>query len=98
MIGRDDFVFIIGYDGDTAIVDSAAQRKYRRLAIQELLEEGQYRAALRASEYDQDEAALQQVLEAYNTGSVYPVPDLWELRRVFGVFGVPDDISKVERI
>jgi hypothetical protein len=97
-MGRDDFVFTIGYDGYTAIIDGAAQRRYRRMNLEQLLTDGQFRAALRRAEYDGDDAALHRVLDVYNDGSLRPVEDLDELRRLFGVFGVPDQVSKVERI
>jgi len=51
MIARDDFVFCIGYDGDTAIVDGKAKKEFARYSTMELAEKGLYRAAFASALY-----------------------------------------------
>lgn len=97
-LSRGDFMFTIGYRGSVAIVDRAARRRYARLPCARLLEHGLYKAALCAAEYDGDAQAQQAVLASYNAEAVAPLPDVDDLRARFGVFGVPDAVTGVERI
>ena len=97
-LSRGDFMFTIGYRGSVAIVDRAARRRYARLPCPQLLERGLYKAALCAAEFDGDAQAQQAVLASYNADAVAPLPDVDELRARFGVFGVPDAVTGVERV
>ena len=47
MLSRGDFVFTIGYDGASAIVDGRAKRQYGKLSTMELAEEGPVQGRLR---------------------------------------------------
>lgn len=97
-LSRADFMLIIGYRGSVAMVDRAARRRYARLSGEELLGRGLYKAALCAAEFDGDATAQQAVLNSYNAQAVVPVADVDQLRVRFGVFGVPDSVTGVERV
>lgn len=97
---RADYLFVIGYDGDKAVVHGQQRRRYGKLTTRQLLDEGLYKAAFcsadhalqtgaagAAEELELVRAALEQV-----TGRPCTVDDL---RKVFGVFGVPSGIKHV---
>ncbi len=91
-------MFTIGYRGSVAMVDRTARRRCARLSCRQLLERGLYKAALCAAEYDGDDQAQQAVLASYNAEAVVPLAGVDELRVRFGVFGVPDTVTGVERV
>lgn len=97
-LSRADFMFTIGYRGSVAIVDRAARRRGARLSGERLLERGLYKAALCAAEFDGDAAAQEAVLSSYNAKAVAPVTGVDQLRARFGVFGMPDSVTGVERV
>jgi hypothetical protein len=88
MLSREDFVFTIGYDGPSAVVDGQAKRRYGSLSTRELAERGLFRAAYSSAVFSGDPADMETVLEFYNkvAGGSYAAgssPD-----RLFGVFPV----------
>jgi len=87
MLSREDFVFTIGYDGASAIVDGRAKREYGKLSTMELAEEGLYRAAFAAAffEMKNDEGPMMEFIKFFNSkaGTSYTKAD--ELQRLFGV-------------
>jgi hypothetical protein len=66
MISREDFVFCIGYDGDTAIVDAKAKKEFGRLSTMELAEKGLYRAAFASALYSEKPEEMQSFIEFFN--------------------------------
>ncbi len=82
---REDFVFTVGFDGATAVVDGAAKRRYARASVGQLLEAGLYRPAACAALWDGDEAAVAQVVEAVNKASGGTLQKGDDLVRLFGV-------------
>ena len=88
MISREDFVFTIGYDGATAIVDGRAKKEYGKLGTMALAEKGLYRAAfasaLRALA-DGADADMKTFIAFFNAkaGTAYTTTE--ELTRLFGV-------------
>ena len=91
MLSREDFVFTIGYDGPSAVVDNHAKRKYRRLSTKELAEKGLFRAAYASAVYSKDPAQQRFVAEAYNKTKAQPAAEVTEadvqaLGRLFGVY------------
>jgi hypothetical protein len=84
-LGREDFVFTIGYDGAAAVVDRQAKKRYSALSTRELAEKGLFRAAYSSAVWSKDPKEMAGVLEVYNrvTGgsSANSSPD-----RLFGVF------------
>jgi hypothetical protein len=84
MLARDNFVFTIGYDGPSAVIDSQAKKRYGALGTRELVEKGLFRAAYSSAVYSKDPAELALVAEAYGrlTGTAVEASSLG---RLFGV-------------
>jgi hypothetical protein len=95
VIGRKDFVFTIGYDGGTAVVDGSLKRRFGSLSTAELAEKGLFKQALCSAVFEGREEALQQVLERYNARAEQRLAHVEELKRMFGVFEVPQGITRV---
>ncbi|QEN07421.1 hypothetical protein EXM22_05235 [Oceanispirochaeta crateris] len=93
---RDDFVSTIGYSGNSAIADKKLQKP--GTPIETLLELGLYKAAFSKALYDENVHEQEMVLEAYNKASKSSYKSIEELKRLFGVFRVPDKITRVKRI
>ena len=95
MLSREDFVFTIGYDGPTAVVDSQAKRKYGNLSTVKLAEKGLFRAAYASAVYSKNPDELKLVAETYNklgnhsslelSQTEISKVDLSALERLFGV-------------
>ena len=95
MLSREDFIFTIGYDGPSAVVDKHARNKYGKLNTRELAGKGLFRAAYSSAVYSKDPRELKFVAEAYNklggrSLAASPELDLSEadlsaLNRLFGV-------------
>ncbi len=92
---RENFVCTIGFQGDTAIVDGTARKSYGKRSPQELLDEGLYRYAFCAALYDD---ALDGFVERFQAASGIEVSTVEDLKRLFGVFSVPEDTVKVQSI
>lgn len=98
---RQEFVFTIGFQGDTAIVDKRAMRQYGRLSTLELAEKGLYRAAFCSALFSQTDNEMDEFIrvfgektsEAGGTASGFTSVD--QLKRLFGVYTVPDEIKRV---
>ena len=97
---RADFLFVIGYDGETAVVHGQQRRRYGKLTTTQLLDRGLYKAAFCSADHAaQTEAAgaaeeLEMVRATVEqvTGRPHTVADL---RKLFGVFGVPAGIKRI---
>ena len=90
MLPREDFIFTIGYDGPTAVVDKQAKKKFGSLSTRELAEKGLFRAAYSSAVYSKKPEELALVAEIYNqligrNTENLPNPDLAALERLFGV-------------
>ena len=81
---REDFMFTVGFDGAAAVVDGEMRRRYARSSIADLLKAGFYRAAACAALWDDDEAAVQLVIEAFNKASGGALQARDDLVRLFG--------------
>ena len=92
----DDFSSTIGYSGITAVVDKQIHKSVS--TVEKLLEQGQYKAAFSKALYENDEKAQEQVLRSYNKASSSEYRSVEELKRLFGVFRVPEKITRVKRI
>ncbi len=92
---RSQFVFTIGFHGDAAIVDKRAQRRYGKLSTMELANEGLFRAAFCSAIHDDDGKEMEQFVRffAEKTGSEGVNADY--LKRLFGVYTVPDEVRKI---
>lgn len=92
---RDDFVFTIGYQGDTAIVDGPSRRKHAGQSSGALLQAGLFRPALCASIY---EGTAADFVTEFRRVSGLDVADEAALKRLFGVYEVPGSVKKVSVI
>jgi hypothetical protein len=95
MISREDFIFTVGYEGNTAIVNSRLKRTSGRLSAGALAEKGLFKAAIAAAVYDNGDADLALILEIYNGQTDKPLGSTAELKRTFGVLEVFDTIDRV---
>ncbi|MCF7953681.1 MAG: hypothetical protein K9K78_06355 [Spirochaetales bacterium] len=95
MLKREDFVFCIGYQGEAAVVDSAARKRYKGCTVQQLLDDGLFRAAFSAAIYDGSEKDMKRVIDVYSKKIGIPIDDVETMKRLLGIFSVPEDISKV---
>jgi len=95
---REEFIFTIGYQGMTAIVDGHALKRYKNLSTEELLEERQFKAAFCSALYNESDEECKIVLKRYNEQSERTYSSIQELKRLFGVFEVPTDVAKVNII
>ncbi len=97
-MNREDFVFSVGYQGSNAIVDKTAKRKYGKMSTEELAEKGLFRAAFCSALYSGSDDELEKVMEIYNGKSRTPLKTPEEMKRLLGVFSIPDNITKVINI
>ncbi len=95
---REDFMFTIGYDGDTAIIDGKARKRYGKLTTEELAGAGLFKPAFCSALFSGNESEIQLVIDAYSRGegSSYTSED--DLKRLFGVYEVRQDITKVKAL
>jgi hypothetical protein len=92
---REDFVFCIGFEGSTAIIDGRLLRRYGSQSPRQLAESGLFKPALSAAVFGGNPQELEEVLALYNHATGSPVRSTDELKRIFGVFGVPEGVKKV---
>ncbi len=92
---RSEFVFTIGFQGDAAVVDKRAQRRYGKLSTMELAGEGLFRAAFCSAIYSADEQEMGEFVRyfAEKTGADDLTAD--RLKRLFGVYTVPNEVKKI---
>jgi hypothetical protein len=96
---REDFIFTIGYQGNTAVVDGRAKKQYGSLSTRDLAEKGFYKAAFSSALYSGDEKEVDEFLAVYNSASVGgPRYTKTGLGRLFGVYGVPEGINRIKII
>lgn len=92
------FNFIIGYHGDSAIVDKKALRFGSSLTSRELADNGLYKSAFCDALYDNDEDSMTYILNLYNEKSGSGYDSIDQLKLLFGVYSVPEKITKAVRI
>ncbi|MCX7774813.1 MAG: hypothetical protein N2067_01770 [Spirochaetaceae bacterium] len=85
MISREDFIFCIGFDGETAIVDGKAKKEFGRLSTMELAEKGLYRAAFASALYSGNEEEMRAFMEFFNGKAGTSYTETAQLSRLFGV-------------
>ncbi|MCL2186104.1 MAG: hypothetical protein FWB86_09675 [Treponema sp.] len=89
MLKREDFIFTIGYDGPSAVIDGTAKKLYAKLSTKELAEKGLFKAAYSSAIWSKDSGELELVAQIYNKTSGSSV-SVSSLERLFGVFSVND--------
>lgn len=87
-------MFTIGYQGNAALVDKANMVHFSGKSQEELLEAGMFKPAFCRALYLEDQAAMEGVLAFYNARSPQKYRTLEDLKRAFGVFYVPKEISR----
>lgn len=95
---REDFVFSIGYSGDTAIVDKGARSRYKDLNTAELLEKGLYRAAFCSALFSEQDSDVENVMQVVNKQCGTSINSILQLKRLYGVFSIPENVSKVKAL
>jgi hypothetical protein len=85
MISREDFIFTIGYDGGTAIIDGKAKAKYGKLDTAGLASAGLYRAAFASPLFSDRPEGPKAFADIFNAkaGTAYSTKE--EYQRLFGV-------------
>ena len=95
MISREDFIFTVGYKGNTAVVSGMLKRRYSKASIDELIKNGLFKPAICYAMYERDDKALEKILNMYNEMTEYRVKSVEELKRIFGVTKLPEEVNKV---
>lgn len=85
MIAREDFLFTIGYDGNTAIVDAKARAQYGKLTTAQLMERSLFRAAFASALHSGDPEDFRVFYEAFNARAGTAFTDLESFKRLFGI-------------
>jgi len=91
---RNAFVFSIGYNGGTAIVDRRLEAQYGRLGTRELFAQGLYKPAVASAVYAKNEADLTWLLQEYGRLTGKELRDVEALKRTVGVGDVYTTILK----
>mgnify|MGYP006277245099 CR=1 FL=1 len=95
---REDFIFTIGYQGNAAIVDKRAKRQYGKLSTRELAEKGLFKSAFCSALYSGNDDELEDFVAYYREQSGNSDLTVENLKRLFGVFGVPDAVDKLIQV
>jgi len=82
---RNAFVFCIGYNGGTAIVDRKLESQYGRLGTRELFAEGLYKPAVASAIFAKNEGDLEWLLQQYVAVTGKDLRDVDALKRTVGV-------------
>jgi hypothetical protein len=92
---RQEYIFTIGFTGNTAMVDGKALKSYGSLGTGALLEKGLYKPALASAVNagSPEEQAL--VLKTYNSVAGTSYERIQQLQRVFGLETSPEHIEKI---
>jgi hypothetical protein len=92
---RGDFIFTIGYMGNASLVDSRAKKKFGSLSTMELAEKGMYKQAFCSALYSGNSEELESVMELLKDQFNLEDANVERFKRLFGVFGVPEQIGRV---
>jgi hypothetical protein len=95
LISREDFIFTVGFEGNTAIVNAHAKRSFGRLSAKGLAEKGLFKAAVASAVYNKSAQELEEVLAVYNANNAKTLDSGDALKRTFGVLDVIDVIERV---
>lgn len=79
-------------------MDRSLKKEFNSLESEELAKKGLFKAALCSAVFDNRESELDKVLAIYNSKAERAIKSPEELKRKFGVFEVPAEITKVIRI
>ena len=90
-----DFMFAIGYQGISAIVDKNAKKQYGKLTAKQLSEKGLFKSAFCGALFDEDNVKQEEIISIYSKMSGETISSIDSMKRLLGVFEVPSNISKV---
>lgn len=91
---RNQFVALIGYDGNSAIVDRGFASEHGHKPTTELAALGFYKAALCSVIHSGDEADQRGLVEWLHSHDLFPEHDYEGLKLIFGV----SQVEAVERV
>jgi hypothetical protein len=92
------FNFIIGYHGDSAIVDKRAMKSNSSLTSRELADMGLFKSAFCDALYENDEESMTYILNLYNEKSGSGYGSIDQLKLLFGVYSVTKEITKIAKV
>jgi hypothetical protein len=92
---REDFVFCIGYEGSSAIVDGRLRARYSGYSTKQLAEAGFYKQAICSAYWTGKTEELDEILQIYNSRTEKHVSSVAELSRIYGISGVPQEVVNV---
>lgn len=92
MISREDFIFAIGFEGATAVVDGKAKKEFGRLDTMQLAEQGLYRAAFSSALYSKRPEEMKVFIDYFNAKARTKYTEGGQLSRLFGVY--LEEVSK----
>jgi hypothetical protein len=92
VISREDFIFTIGYESSTAVVDGKARKEFGRLSTLELAEKGLYRAAFSSALYSGKPEEMKAFIDFFNAKAGTAYTETSQLSRLFGVY--LEEVSK----
>ena len=72
---REEYVFCIGYEGSTAIVDGRLMRRHRSQGTRQLAEAGLFKQAICSALWSDAQGELDEVLAIHNQKTTNPVRD-----------------------
>lgn len=98
MIKRDDFIFTLGYQGSTAIVDRVLKSQNPHASLESLIEKNLLKSALAFAIYEQSEEQCEKILQVYNEKIKEKITSVAALKKAFGVDRIPEEIDKVTLI
>jgi hypothetical protein len=82
---RNAFVFCVGYNGGTAIVDRKLEAQYGRLGTRELFAEGLYKPAVASAIFAKNTKDLEWIRQEYSRITEKDLRDVEALKRTVGV-------------
>ena len=97
-VKREDFIFIIGYQGSAAVVDAKGKRRYGKLSTMELVGEGLLKQAFCSALYSGDDREMGELIAYFRENTALEVDSVAALKRLFGVSEVPEDIVKTVQV
>ena len=92
VIAREDFIFAIGFEGASAVVDGKAKKEFGKLDTMQLAEKGLYRAAFSSALYSKKPEEMKAFIEFFNAKAGTKYLEAGQLSRLFGVY--LEDVSK----
>jgi hypothetical protein len=94
---RSSFIFCVGYEGETALVDGNMVKKYSGYTTMQLAEAGLFRAACASAIFSDKQTEIDAFISYYNRTAGLEIASKEELTKLFGV-SVSDFAGKKIRV